>query len=94
MLDLYIYKNDVLLENVYYFDYLNYPYLIEEADYEAGDVFKLNVDYFYFSSPVKRDYTVKVYSKQDLSIVDEDGNTNMLHMDGSEPSGFDSSFLF
>ena len=28
------------------------------------------------------DFTVKVYSKHDTPITDEDGNTNMLHADG------------
>jgi len=38
-------------------------------------------------------YTVNVYSKQDLDIVDWFGNTNEVQMDGSSPSGFkDSSY--
>jgi hypothetical protein len=54
-------------------------------------VFSFGVDYWYFFSPVPRDFTIKVYSSQDLEIEDENGNTNMLHMDGQEPSGFESS---
>ena len=32
---------------------------------------------------------MKVYSKDDLELFDEDGNTNMLYTDGKEPSEFD-----
>lgn len=62
MLDLYIYKNGVLLTNVYYYDYMHEPQLYSESDYEAGDVFTFGVDYWYWFSPVPRDFTIKVYS--------------------------------
>mmetsp|Transcript_214 Transcript_214/g.382 ORF Transcript_214/g.382 Transcript_214/m.382 type:complete len:117 (+) Transcript_214:1602-1952(+) len=35
-----------------------------------------------------KDYTVRVYSKQDLTVLDSSGNNIMLHMDGKSPSGF------
>lgn len=38
-----------------------------------------------------RDYTVKVYSKQDIAVYDSSGKTNMWHMDGQYPSGFTNS---
>jgi hypothetical protein len=39
--------------------------IVLENDYTAGTVFQLAVRYTWFGSPFK-DYTVKVYSKQDL----------------------------
>ena len=38
-----------------------------------------------------RDSTVWIYSKQNLSIMDSDKKVNMLHYDGSNPSGFRDS---
>lgn len=37
------------------------------------------------------DYTLKVHSKQDLKVCNSMGVTNMIHMDGSFPSGFTRS---
>ena len=51
------------------------------ADYAAEDVFAIQVQYNWFGA-TKEDFTVKVYSRQELSIVDSDGNTNQIHMDG------------
>jgi len=86
-----IYKNDEMFE-YYYFDYYHEPMMFAEADYEAGDIFTIEYDTMWFFSPIPRDYTIKVYSSQDLEIKDSDGNTNMLHMDGQQPSGFESSW--
>jgi hypothetical protein len=41
-------------------------------------------------SPAK-DYTVKVYTKQDVRVVDINGETSVIHMDGKTPSGFTES---
>ena len=38
-----------------------------------------------------RDSTVWIFSKQNLSIMDTDKKVNMLHYDGSNPSGFRAS---
>ena len=46
------------------------------------------VGYYWYGSP-KRDFTVKIYSKDDISVYDAVGNTNMLHTDGTAPSEFD-----
>jgi len=92
LVDIYIYQNGVNLENKYYMDYLNEPMLIAEADYEAGDTWTFEIDYWWFSGRTPRDYTVKVYSSQDLEVKDKKGNTNMLHNDGQEPSGFSGLF--
>jgi hypothetical protein len=40
---------------------------------------------------MSRDYTISVYSSQDLEVLDEEGEGNMIHMDGQEPSGFTKS---
>lgn len=60
---------------------------IVSANYNAGDTFYLKVQYDWKGS-VGNDYTVKVYSKQNLEIKDERGNVNYFHMDGQSPSGF------
>ena len=64
--------------------------LVLEADYAAGDVFTMsvgmsNIGLWSFGPD---DYTVKVYSKQDIPVLDSKGNTNELNFDGSSPSGF------
>lgn len=66
------------------------PVLISEAQYKAGDKIRLEVIYSWMLGVAPRDYTIMVYSKQDLKIKDANGHTNMLHMDGQEPSGFDN----
>lgn len=55
--------------------------MVAEADYSAGDVFTIQVDYTWKTFHAK-DYTIKVYSKQTLEVKDSDGSTNMIHMDG------------
>jgi len=88
-----LYKNTDLVNVVtyrYYFESFAMPIKVEEADYNNGDVFTLKVKYLWFGSP-EPDYTVKVYSKQNLAIRDSDGVTNEIHMDGQCPSGFTDS---
>ena len=51
------------------------------SSYVAGDVFAIQVQYNWWGA-TKEDFTVKVYSKQDLEVLDSDGNTNQIHMDG------------
>jgi hypothetical protein len=36
-------------------------------------------------------YTARVYSKQDLQVLNDRGQSNMMHMDGQSPSGFTNS---
>ena len=53
-----------------------------ESAYAANTVFLVAVKYLWFGSPFK-DYTVKVYSKQTLTVKDNvSGSTNVIHMDG------------
>ena len=74
----------------YYVEQYSKPIKIAAADYTANTSFLLMVKYYWMNSPAK-DYTVKVYSKQNLSVLDSNGNTNMKHMDGQTPSGFTDS---
>ena len=66
------------------------PYQIAESDYEAGDEFTMEIDYLWDTFYAK-DYTIKVYTAQELEVRDANGETNMIHMDGQEPSGFTKS---
>ena len=54
---------------------------VHYSDYSGTDTFAMQVVYDWWGS-TKEDFTVKVYSKQDLTIRDPDGNTNQIHMDG------------
>ena len=80
-------KNGALVESHDYYEWQSYPILVEEADYSANDVFTIDVEFAWYGW-VSEDYTVKVYSKQDLEVTDNRGRTNELHMDGTSPSGF------
>ena len=63
--------------------------VVKEAEYAAGDVFTLEIKYTWHEIPEDvRDYTIKVYSKQNHVIKDASDGTNMLHMDGQKPSGY------
>lgn len=63
-----------------------------ESQYSANDVFELNIKYLWFNSPHK-EYTVTVYSKQDLTVRDDTGSVSKKYMNGTSPSGFtDSSY--
>lgn len=73
-------NDEQIYENTYYEDWYM-PVMLEESEYEAGDEITITVLYDWVGR-MSRDYTVSVYSKQDLEVLDEDGNTNMIHMDG------------
>jgi len=82
---------NTIIEYKYYVEQYQKPIIIPEANYAAGTVFELAVKYLWFGSPYK-DYTVKVYSKQDLVVRDKTtGSTSVIHMDGQTPSGFTNS---
>jgi len=57
-------------------------------DYKAGDVITAEVEFDWHHRTTMRDYSLLVYSKQDIQIKDKDEKTNMPHFDGSEPSGY------
>jgi len=68
--------------------------MFDSSNYTAGEKFIITVQYdwqYGLKMYPARDYTVKVYSKQDLDVKDSLGRTNMWHMDGQFPSGFTNS---
>jgi hypothetical protein len=75
----------------HYFEQFNFPILVPEGDYSAGDKFKVSMFKHYIADYPAKDFTAKVYSKMNLVVRDINGNTNMLHMDGQKPSGFTES---
>jgi len=83
-----IYKGSVSQGYKYYLDQTHKPIIMSSSNHGAGQEYKIYVQYEWLGSPAK-DYTLKVYSKYANSqIKDTNGNTNMLNMDGSSPSGF------
>jgi hypothetical protein len=61
--------------------------------YSAGDVYNFGVEMKEWRDypSAHRDITVAIYSKQTLDIKDANGSTNVLHYDGSLPTGFTES---
>jgi len=84
-----------IISSLYYYEAYHRPFKYEEANYVAGDTFLIDVTYDWkgisSSEHPNRDYTLKVYSKQNLEIKDSKSRTNMWHMDGQYPSGFTKS---
>ena len=50
----------------------------------------MHVRYLWFNSPAP-DFTVGVYSKQNLIVKEWTGKISKYHMDGTFPSGFTNS---
>ena len=90
VVDITVYEDGATTSNTYkiYSDQFNYPLL--RTTYNAGTVFRIAVKYTWFNNDAK-DYTVSVYSKQDLQIKDSTGKGKVVNYDGSAPSGFTSS---
>jgi len=76
------------LEYKYYEDAMTEPLVIKE--YAAQEEFIVYVQYEWLDSPAP-DYTVKVYSKHDLEIYDENLGTSVLYTDGRSPSEWTGS---
>ena len=90
-----VYKGSVdaanLMQTYSYTGYFHYPIQLLSTEYTAGDTFYITVKYTWtygFGSYPAKDYTVHVYSKQDLTILDASSKSNMWHMDGQFPSAF------
>ena len=87
--DIFIFHNNVLVDK-----YIQKPefqpfwYTAQQGRYKSGDSFTIKVQYNWNSQAVARDYSVVVYSQQNIEIVDEYYESNMLHYDGQTPSGF------
>ena len=71
----------------------SHPYFLTaaESQYKEDDIFTIKLKYDWNGQMAGRDMTFSIYSKQNLSIKDKNGFTNMLHYDGNEPSGFTES---
>ena len=80
----------------YYYEYYHNPLLIDPYSYLPGDTYRIYIDQQWAGSPA-RDFTVMVYSPIDPAhswILNEEGYSNMLHMDGTKPTGFIESDYF
>ena len=78
---------DGLKGDQFYEDRYNRPVMIEE--YLIDKPLEIFTAYYWHGSP-RRDYTVKVYSVDSaVQLFDKNGETNMLHTDGTLPSEFD-----
>jgi hypothetical protein len=90
-----IFKNK---EELYSFDALwdSIPinWYVPKNMYEAGDKFTMGVTYNWGGQAASRDFSVVVYSQQNLEIKDVKGQTNMLHYDGNSPSGLKYNPLY
>ena len=77
-----------IIEEKYYYDQFSYPILVPASNYSAGEKLRMQVFYQWQLSPTP-DFTLKVYSKQNLIITDASNHEpNMWHMDGQYPSRF------
>jgi len=87
VIDIELYKDAQTITTAYklYSDQFAYPLLI--TSYDAGVVWKISVQYTWFGSSAP-DYTLKVYSKQDLSLLDASGNSIVLNYDSTLPTAF------
>jgi len=70
-----------------------YQYVLsaDSADYAAGDVITVKIDYAWARRLAARDFSLVVYSKQDITIYDADRKQNQLRYDGQRPSGLTAS---
>ena len=74
----------------YYYESYHNPMLIAPGSFQPGDKFKITVSNDWYGMP-SRDFTLMLYAKIDKDTVwiTNDGNyANMMHMDGSKPTGF------
>ena len=65
--------------------------MLKAGTFKANMPLKIKVKYEYYQSLYGNDYTVKTYAKPAAQIKDKNGKTNMIHMDGTSPSGFTNS---
>lgn len=85
-----VFNHENFYKSQYNWEYFHVPIIFEPSEYQKGKYLILNVDQTWDGSPA-RDFTVKVYwavPEGDAKLFNYDIFTNMIHMDGSEPSGF------
>ena len=66
-------------------------YHLKPEHYSAGTVLSMTTKFNWHWQLAARDYSIVVYAKQNVTIKDSGGKTNMLHYDGQSPSGFTGS---
>ena len=76
--------------SAYYQEQYQRAILIRENEYSSGMTLRLWVKYEWMGSPTP-DYTVTIYSSQNLEVVDKNAYMRIAHMDGQSPSGFTDS---
>jgi len=69
----------------FYEDQGHSPFFLKT--YEKDETFLLNIRYGWHNSPAK-DYTVKVYSKNKVKILNVAGKEQRYHTDGQSPTEF------
>lgn len=83
---------DNLVQEESYMEFFTKPIWVVQGSYSAGDTFYIAVQYnwnlYDYRSYPFQDFTLHVYSKQNLEVKDDRGKTNMWHMDGQYPSKF------
>lgn len=67
--------------HAYYLDAFHQPILVANGAYTAGDTLNIKVQYEFIGSPGNQ-FTLKVYSKGSNNILNNKGNTYMVHMNG------------
>jgi hypothetical protein len=77
-----------LVNNFKYSDVASTPIILLSNQYLAGDVLTVKVQYDWHGNSGANDYTVSMYSRQNLEIKDSSGKTNQIYMDNvNTPSG-------
>ena len=85
-----VYNGGTRLDYKYYVDQKHSVIMVPAATNAGISQYTLYSKYEWVGSP-HPDFTLKVYSKNNQPIKDSNGNTNIIHMDGQQPSGFTSS---
>jgi hypothetical protein len=83
-------KNDEVIKAMKYDEDRQKPILVREEDYDVKDNFTISIQYNWHWSTA-RDFTVTIYSRQHLEIVDWKKETYEIYMDGDTPNGFTKS---
>ena len=73
-------KTGELIYSGFNYEIVPKPFVLSTKEYSAGETFVIEVDYTWLLNDV-RDYTVRVYSKQDMDVLNSRGKTNMLYTD-------------
>ena len=89
---LHLYKDSTFLAYKWYVEFSAMPILLLSSALTVGDTYTIKVGFMFVDSHPAKDYTLSIYSKVPIDIKDSDGQTNMLHNNGSSPSGWRQSY--